>query len=253
MSRATGNSIRLGAGKGIAATELALAFANRHGLIAGATGTGKTVTLRAFAEGFSAAGVPVFLADVKGDLSGLCRAAEPSPQLAQRAITELEVGEALVSTLAGRGVPTPAARVRIRPPASRLAPLSAAERKSEIEKSPLSGRYETPLDRESAYEILTERRGPESAPAATTDAGPGPWGSSAPDTESPPSRAEPARPERAGGGILEGVLGGAGASRARGGRGREGLGEAFVKSVARSIGSQVGRQIVRGVLGAMLK
>ena len=48
-----------------------LGYANRHGLIAGATGTGKTVTLQILAEGFSAAGVPVFLSDVKGDLSGL--------------------------------------------------------------------------------------------------------------------------------------------------------------------------------------
>ena len=48
-------------------------MANRHGLIAGATGTGKTVTLKVLAESFSDAGVPVFLADVKGDLSGICR------------------------------------------------------------------------------------------------------------------------------------------------------------------------------------
>ena len=51
--------------------ELALNYANRHGLIAGATGTGKTVTLQILAEGFSQAGVPVFLSDIKGDLSGL--------------------------------------------------------------------------------------------------------------------------------------------------------------------------------------
>lgn len=53
---------------------LTLKYANRHGLIAGATGTGKTVTLQILAEGFSAAGVPVFLSDVKGDLSGLAAA-----------------------------------------------------------------------------------------------------------------------------------------------------------------------------------
>ncbi len=52
---------------------LTLKYANRHGLIAGATGTGKTVTLQILAEGFSNAGVPVFLSDVKGDLSGACR------------------------------------------------------------------------------------------------------------------------------------------------------------------------------------
>ena len=53
---------------------LLLEYANRHGLIAGATGTGKTVTLQILAEGFSNAGVPVFLSDVKGDLSGLANA-----------------------------------------------------------------------------------------------------------------------------------------------------------------------------------
>ena len=53
--------------------ELTLKYANRHGLIAGATGTGKTVTLQILAEGFSAAGVPVFLSDVKGDLSGIAK------------------------------------------------------------------------------------------------------------------------------------------------------------------------------------
>lgn len=61
--------------------ELALKYANRHGLIAGATGTGKTVTLQILTEGFSAAGVPVFLADVKGDLSGLAKAGSADHKL----------------------------------------------------------------------------------------------------------------------------------------------------------------------------
>lgn len=60
---------------------LSLKFANRHGLVAGATGTGKTVTLQIMAEGFSNAGVPVFLSDVKGDLSGLARAGNPEHKL----------------------------------------------------------------------------------------------------------------------------------------------------------------------------
>jgi DNA helicase HerA-like ATPase len=68
-----------GGGEGYAAPQtLLLRYANRHGLVAGATGTGKTVTLQALAEGFSAAGVPVFLSDVKGDLSGLCQPGDPS-------------------------------------------------------------------------------------------------------------------------------------------------------------------------------
>ena len=64
-----------------------LQWANRHGLIAGATGTGKTVTLQILAEGFSNAGVPVFMADVKGDLSGLCQPSEKEDFLVKRAET----------------------------------------------------------------------------------------------------------------------------------------------------------------------
>ena len=59
-------------------------LANRHGLIAGATGTGKTVTLQRIAEGFSKIGVPVFMADVKGDLAGLSQKGEPKPKIAER-------------------------------------------------------------------------------------------------------------------------------------------------------------------------
>src|SRR5215510_222684 len=60
-------------------------MANRHGLIAGATGTGKTVTLQVLAENFSAMGVPVFLADVKGDLSGISQPGGQSPKAQERA------------------------------------------------------------------------------------------------------------------------------------------------------------------------
>jgi uncharacterized protein len=77
------NSIFLG--KSDKAEELFLAMANRHGLITGATGTGKTVTLQILAEGFCAAGVPVFAADVKGDLSGIAMKGEPKDFLLERA------------------------------------------------------------------------------------------------------------------------------------------------------------------------
>jgi len=72
-------------GKGDHPQELLTALANRHGLIAGATGTGKTVTLRVLAEGFSRRGVPVFLADVKGDLSGLAKPGAANEKFTQRA------------------------------------------------------------------------------------------------------------------------------------------------------------------------
>ena len=71
-------------GKGEALQYLLPEFGNRHGLVTGATGTGKTVTLQILAEGFSRIGVPVFLADVKGDLSGLCEPIAPNPRIDER-------------------------------------------------------------------------------------------------------------------------------------------------------------------------
>ena len=77
-----------GGGEGYAAPQyLLLGYGNRHGLIAGATGTGKTITLQILAEGFSAAGVPVFLSDVKGDLSGLAVAGSPTHKLHEAFMT----------------------------------------------------------------------------------------------------------------------------------------------------------------------
>src|SRR6185503_13240290 len=70
--------------KGGADCSLLPGMANRHGLIAGATGTGKTVTLRVIAESFSRIGVPVFMADVKGDLSGIARAGTQNPKISER-------------------------------------------------------------------------------------------------------------------------------------------------------------------------
>src|SRR3954467_3122736 len=72
-------------GKGEKTALLSLAFANRHGLVTGATGTGKTVTLQVLAEGLSRAGVPVFAADIKGDLSGIAATGEAKEALVKRA------------------------------------------------------------------------------------------------------------------------------------------------------------------------
>ena len=71
-------------GNGQQKVQLNLRMANRHGLIAGATGTGKTVSLQVLAEGFAKAGVPVFMADIKGDLSGLAKAGKPHPKVDER-------------------------------------------------------------------------------------------------------------------------------------------------------------------------
>src|ERR687897_2129197 len=79
----TGEKIFIG--KGEQTAWLSLALANRHGLVTGATGTGKTVSLQVLAEGFSKAGVPVFAADIKGDLSGISALGEPKDFLLKRA------------------------------------------------------------------------------------------------------------------------------------------------------------------------
>jgi DNA helicase HerA-like ATPase len=140
----------------------------------------------------------------------------------EQVITELEVGEALVSTLDEKGSPTPVERVRIVPPEGRIGPASAEERQTVIGQSALSGHYEKAVDRESAYEIL-KKRADQPAPTTTSS--------------------------NTGGGILDGILGGGDGRR---GRSREGVVEAMTKSAARAIGSQVGRQIIRGVLGSLL-
>jgi DNA helicase HerA-like ATPase len=83
-----GNEVLIGVskrGRDYAPECIELKLANRHGLVTGATGTGKTVTLQVLAEGFSAAGVPVFAADIKGDLSGIAAVGEPKPVLTERA------------------------------------------------------------------------------------------------------------------------------------------------------------------------
>src|SRR3978361_1877939 len=72
-------------GKGEQPAWLTLGLANRHGLVTGATGTGKTVSLQVMAEGFARAGVPVFAADIKGDLSGVCQTGEAKDFILKRA------------------------------------------------------------------------------------------------------------------------------------------------------------------------
>jgi DNA helicase HerA-like ATPase len=141
---------------------------------------------------------------------------------AATAIKELGVGEALVSTLGGKGIPGIVERTLIRPPASRLGPATGAERKAVMEGSMFSGRYDQRIDRRSAYEMLKERA--EKA-AVVEEAG---------DIETRSrKRAEPKTRRRT--------------------SNRQGVMEAMVKSVVRSVGSSLGRSIARGVLGSILK
>ena len=132
-------------------------------------------------------------------------------------ITELGVGEALVSVLDARGQPTPVERTLIRPPVSRLGPLTAPERAEHLARSPMVGRYDTPVDRESAHELLAARAA-ASADRAAAERG--------------ETKREPAPRRR--------------------GREPDSLLEATAKSALRAMGSQLGRQLVRGVLGSLL-
>jgi uncharacterized protein len=144
----------------------------------------------------------------------------------EKAITELEVGEALISTLDEKGRPTPTERVYVIPPASRIGPVNDAERKALLKDSLVAGAYEEVKDRESAYELLKGH------------------------TEAKQTQAQARQEQSEGaGGMIKDVL--LGSTGPRGGK-REGLIEAAAKSAVRSVGSSIGRQIVRGILGGLL-
>ena len=137
-----------------------------------------------------------------------------------RVITELGVGEALVSVLDEKGEPTVVERAFVIPPRSQIGPITPAERQGVVATSVVHGTYEKALDRESAFELLAARTA-ISPPAAATDGG-------------------------AAGGLRDTILGSTGP---RGGR-REGLMEKMASSAVRTAGSALGREIIRGVLGS---
>jgi len=153
----------------------------------------------------------------------------------EEAITQLGVGEALVSFLDERGAPAIVSRAWILPPASRIGPLTSDERAALLRASVLAGHYEHAVDRESAYEKLQARA------ADSQGSGPAPTGRG-PVSPTPQSPRTPAS-----GGLSDLLFGTVGP---RGGK-HEGLLEAAAKSAARSLGSGAGRQILRGMLGSM--
>jgi DNA helicase HerA-like ATPase len=143
----------------------------------------------------------------------------------EKAITELAVGEALISFLDDKGRPNPVERVFVLPPASRIGPITPEERRAVLDASTLKGVYETAVDRESAYEKLRSRVATAPAPV--------PGGTAA------------------GGGFWDSMKDGLGGLMTGTGR-KDSLVEAMAKSAARTVGSTVGREIVRGVLGSLL-
>jgi DNA helicase HerA-like ATPase len=146
----------------------------------------------------------------------------PNPAFStEEVITQLGIGEALVSVLEDKGVPSIVGRTMIRPPSGKVGPISPEERRSAISNSPVAGLYDTLVDRESAFEVLA-KKAKQKADAADA--------------------AKPTRESR-----QETPHAGPAPRRSN----RQSVGEAAVKSAARSIANSLGRALVRGILGSL--
>lgn len=139
-------------------------------------------------------------------------------------ITQLGVGEALVSSLEASGAPTSVAKTLIKPPESQIGPIEPAEMQKILSRSPLKGKYDTDLDRESAYEMLQKR-----ADLAARKAKEAEEAEKNEEKKQTRARSRPAR------------------------RQRQSVAEAMFKSAARSVGRSLGSKLVRGILGSLLK
>ena len=163
-------------------------------------------------------GLRAFTAKEQKALRAVADGFRPNPQFDSLAVlTELGIGEALVGTLEDKGTPAMVQRVAIAPPQSRVGPLSEAERAALIAASPLRGRYDRPVDRESAYERLTARAAQGEVAGAARD--------------------------------------GAAEGKSLGDMAGELLGSAVgqaMKSAVRQAAGQLGRELVRGLLGSLL-
>jgi len=164
-------------------------------------------------------GLRAFTAKEQKSLRAVADGFRPNPAFdALAVLTELGTGEALVGTLEEKGTPATVQRVMIAPPQSRIGPLSAAERAALVAASPLAARYDQAVDRESAYEMLLERKVEATAQVPPTAAAEQPGESFA---------------DKAGD-FLGGVAGQA------------------IKSAMRQAANQLGRQLVRGLMGSLL-
>jgi DNA helicase HerA-like ATPase len=163
----------------------------------------------------------------------------PNPKLGNvgDVITQLGVGEALVSTLQDGGVPLPVERAMIVPPTSRIGAITDVERATIRSRSPVGTRYDTAIDRDSAYEMLNRR-------AADPAAAPPPSGGGNHAPAGAPANAPAAQGSGWGKAISDAVFG---TSR------RQGMIEAMAKSAARNAGGKLGNSLLRGVLGSLLK
>lgn len=164
-------------------------------------------------------GLRAFTTKEQKSLRAVADGFRPNPDFDTLAVlTELGIGEALVGTLQDKGTPAMVQRVLIAPPQSRIGPLSEAERANLIAQSPLAGRYDKPIDRESAYEMLMVRRG-----AVPTDS----------DVPVKGAKEESSFGDQAGA-FLGSLAGQA------------------MKTAMRQAANQIGRQLVRGLMGSLL-
>ncbi len=150
-------------------------------------------------------------------------------------ISQLGIGEALVSTLDQKGTPTMVDWCLMAPPRSQIGPIDKEERQELMERSPIAGRYNTKFDRKSAYETLQEREAELSAQRQQAAAELEREQAAIKITkaqEREAARVRPRRPIRS--------------------SNRQSTGEAFIKSIARSVGSQVGRALIRGIMGSLI-
>ncbi|MDR6712823.1 DNA helicase HerA-like ATPase [Pseudomonas hunanensis] len=161
-------------------------------------------------------GLRAFTAKEQKSLKAVAEGFRPNPAFDTLGVlTELGIGEALVGTLEDKGTPAMVQRVLIAPPQSRIGPLSAVERSALVASSPLRGRYDKPIDRESAYEMLTQRKGEPVEPVPQPQVEEGSFADKA-------------------GEFLQGAAGQA------------------IKSAVRQAANQLGRQLVRGLMGSLL-
>ena len=164
----------------------------------------------------------------------------PNPNIdVAEVIGQLGIGEALVSTLQDKAVPMPVQRTLIAPPRCRMGPITEVERNEQRTRSPVGSRYDTAVDRDSAEEMLQRKAAATAAPApaAGTSPAPAPVGKpSAP--QAPAAQADAGWSTRIGEWMW-------------GTKRRRGAVEAMAKSAMRSVGSRLGRQILRGVLGGI--
>ncbi len=189
-----------------------------------------------------------FTAKDQKDLKMAAETYRPNPRFdTQEAIRDVGTGEAVTSFLENKGIPGIVERTLIRPPSSFLGPIDAGLRSQVMAQSPVAGKYDTVIDRESAYEMLRARANAAAQEAAQdTSAEASPWdkGTASPTDDDGYTRAR----------RYDGTANAEPKAKPRSSSSRsDSVGEAFAKSFARQLGSRSGQALVRGILGSLFR